>query len=126
MPRIAGRAVELVGAVCAVRPAVAAPAEADALAALAAELARGVAGVAVALVGRVHAVERAVADLVLVHADAVAAPELARPTRACLDDGRGDNKCGSHIDLPLQIQPFCLDTSQNQLLQTRISTNRIP
>ena len=38
--------VELVGAVCAVGPAVAAPAEADALAALAAELARGVAGVA--------------------------------------------------------------------------------
>ena len=66
MPRIAWRAVELVGSVGAVCPAVAAPAEADALAALAAELQRGVAGVAVALVGRVHAVELPVADPVLV------------------------------------------------------------
>ena len=93
-PRIAGRAVELVGAVGAVGPAVAAPAEADALAALAAELCGGVAGIAVALVGRVYAVELPVADLVLVHADAIAAPKLARPAGACMD-GRDDQ--GSHL-----------------------------
>ena len=45
-PGIADGAVELVGAVAAVRLAVAPQVEADALAALAAELARGVAGVA--------------------------------------------------------------------------------
>ena len=81
-PGVTDWAVELVRAVAAVPLAVAPAVDADALAALASELAVGVAGGAVALVGRVDAVELAVADLVLVHAAAVAAPELARPARA--------------------------------------------
>ena len=102
-PRIAWRTVELVGAVCAVGPAVAAPAEADALAAFAAELRGGVAGVAVALVGRVHAVELPVADTVLVHADAIAAPELARATRACVKE-RGHQGFHLHSFTPSFIR----------------------